>query len=134
MEKVSLKPDHLLMDPDFEGYKLSLEALSVRSTPLETPIMIKCPGEEQVQFNRWTASDVKFCNHSGLSLQYSFFHAKLFGQSNLLVMDPFDVTGETIFLVNSGQNVISKVVNYSGNKMLISQLSPMLSKQSMLSL
>lgn len=51
MENISLKPDHLLMDPDFEGYKLSLEALSIRSTPLQTSIVVKSPNDDQVNDN-----------------------------------------------------------------------------------
>ena len=48
MEKVALKPDHLLMDPDFEGYKLSLDPVPVHSTKLESPLEVRNAGDDQV--------------------------------------------------------------------------------------
>jgi hypothetical protein len=32
------------------------------------------------------------------------------------VTDPFDLTGETVFLVHPGESVVAKVVNYSGER------------------
>jgi hypothetical protein len=48
MEKVGLKPDHLLMDPDFEGYKLSLEPVAVRQSKLASPFVARTPSDDQV--------------------------------------------------------------------------------------
>ena len=49
MEKVALKPDHRLMDPDFEGYKLSLDPVPVHSTKLESPLEVRNAGDDQVK-------------------------------------------------------------------------------------
>ena len=48
MEKVALKPDHVLMDPDFEGYKLSLDPVPVHQSKLESPIHVRPTNEDQV--------------------------------------------------------------------------------------
>jgi hypothetical protein len=69
MEKVPLKTDPLWMDPEFEGYKLSLEALPVRSGPLQRPVPVKVPSDEQVR----TADSSDSMNRSNVQLSVSVF-------------------------------------------------------------
>lgn len=54
MEKVALKPDHHLMDPDFEGYKLSLDPVPVYRTSLESSLELRLANEEQVLYPKST--------------------------------------------------------------------------------
>lgn len=62
-----LRPSRHLINANFDGYKLSLEPIPILKTPL-------------------TASPRR-CHTS--DDQYSFLHAKLFSQHNLLVKDPW---------------------------------------------
>jgi hypothetical protein len=48
MEAEKLKVDHDLMNPDFEGYKLSLESVPCFATSLEKDLKVRSCGEEQV--------------------------------------------------------------------------------------
>jgi len=50
MEKVALKPDHKLMDPDFEGYKLSLDSVPVHHTKLDSSLEVRNHSDDQVIF------------------------------------------------------------------------------------
>lgn len=73
---VELKPNRLLLDPNFDGYKLSLQ---------EIPI-IKRIFKPRV--------DRVLLGHN----QYSVIHAKLFGFHNHLVGDEFDENGSVYFI------------------------------------
>lgn len=64
---IHLRPDRKLIDPKFDGYKLSLDPVPVIKTPITTPPR-RCHTNED---------------------QYSFLHAKLFSLHNLLVKDPW---------------------------------------------
>lgn len=92
MEKVPLKPDHLLMDPDFEGYKLSLEPVPVRKTKIQGTLEPRSPSDDQ----------------------FSFLHAKLFSGTNLLVADRFDRTSSNVYLLNTSTEIIHKVNHFAG--------------------
>ena len=48
MEKVALKPDHQLMDPDFEGYKLSLDSVPIYQQKLDSPLEVRTASDDQV--------------------------------------------------------------------------------------
>ena len=85
MKTAHLQKDRDLLDPNFSGYKLSLESVSV--SPLE------------------------LCPSSGSSPQepgpgeYGYLHAKLYGEHNHLVVDPWSTavywisrTGELLTL------------------------------------
>uniref|UniRef100_A0A2A4JWX4 NudC domain-containing protein 1 n=1 Tax=Heliothis virescens TaxID=7102 RepID=A0A2A4JWX4_HELVI len=65
---VELRPNRRLLDHDFEGYKLNLQALPHFSHDLVTPVDRVYPDE----------------------VQYSFVHAKLFALHNHLVLDYWD--------------------------------------------
>ncbi len=87
MNRIELKPDRSLLDPNFESYKLSLDALPVFNTG-SVDVVSQTPAEEQ----------------------YSYVHAKLFSQNNNhLVRDPF--TG-SVYVVDA--NAVSKVL-YGGS-------------------
>ncbi|XP_050301405.1 nudC domain-containing protein 1 isoform X1 [Anthonomus grandis grandis] len=68
LKTLELKPDRLLMDSNFDGYKLSLDDLNVSKKTLEIPI------------DRTVLA----------SSQYGLLHAKLFGLHNSLFGDRFD--------------------------------------------
>lgn len=65
---IHLRPNRNLIDPKFDGYKLSLDPVPVLKTPLTAPPR-RCHTSED---------------------QYSFLHAKLFSLHNLLVKDPWN--------------------------------------------
>ncbi|XP_013187971.2 nudC domain-containing protein 1 [Amyelois transitella] len=65
---VELRPDRRLLDHEFEGYKLNLQALPHYTFKLESPVDRVFPDE----------------------IQYSFIHAKLFALQNHLVLDYWD--------------------------------------------
>ncbi|CAB3258959.1 unnamed protein product [Arctia plantaginis] len=65
---VELRPDRRLLDYDFEGYKLNLQALPHYTYDLSAPVDKVYPDE----------------------IQYSFIHAKLFALHNHLVLDYWD--------------------------------------------
>ncbi|KAJ8734445.1 hypothetical protein PYW08_013695 [Mythimna loreyi] len=67
---VELRPNRRLLDHDFEGYKLNLQALPHFSHKLPSPVDRVYPDE----------------------VQYSFVHAKLFALHNHLVLDYWDYT------------------------------------------
>jgi hypothetical protein len=81
MHKLSLTPERALLDPNFESYKLSLDSLPTYSTSDSDGLDVhaRSPNEDQ----------------------YSFLHAKLFGQNNnLLVSDPFTDGGDAVHVVD----------------------------------
>ncbi len=49
MEKVALKTDHQLMDPDFEGYKLSLDSVPIYQQKLDSPLEVRTANDDQVK-------------------------------------------------------------------------------------
>lgn len=65
---VELRPNRRLLDHDFEGYKLNLQALPHYTQELVSPVDRLYPDE----------------------VQYSFIHAKLFALHNHLVLDYWD--------------------------------------------
>lgn len=64
---IDLRPSHLLLNPNFDGYKLSLEPIPILKTELSTSPR-----------RLFTSDD-----------QYSFLHAKLFSLHNHLFRDPW---------------------------------------------
>ena len=83
MKVVPMKRDRDLCDPNFGGYKLSLEGVAVQSSNIRT-------GPRHVQPN---------------SEQYSFLHAKLYGEHNHLVADSWSRGGEVYFVSGEGSVV-----------------------------
>ena len=65
MATVDMKVERDLLDSNFEGYKLSLDSIPCYKTELETKLHSKTLSDDQ----------------------FSFFHAKLFASSNVLVQD-----------------------------------------------
>lgn len=64
---INLRPLHTLLNPKFDGYKLSLDPVPVLKTPLPSPLR-----------RVYTNDD-----------QYTFLHAKLFSLHNHLFRDPW---------------------------------------------
>lgn len=62
---INLRPSHSLLNPNFDGYKLSLEPVPVLKSPLPSPLRRVFTNEEQ----------------------YTFLHAKLFSLHNHLFRD-----------------------------------------------
>ncbi|KAJ8943764.1 hypothetical protein NQ318_011976 [Aromia moschata] len=73
---IELCPNRLLLDPNFDGYKLSLQ--EIRSNKLELTKQV-----DRILLN---------------SNQYTLLHAKLYGLHNHLIGDPFDETGSVYFV------------------------------------
>jgi len=71
MKSFHLTPDSLLLNPDFEGYKLSLDSLPSYETPL-----LSCP-PLQVKLD---------------ASQYSVQHLKTYGNQNCLHLNPWNQT------------------------------------------
>ncbi|XP_030749316.1 nudC domain-containing protein 1 [Sitophilus oryzae] len=76
---LEIKPNRLLLDSSFDGYKLSLEEIPVSRKNLETPV-------DKILLN---------------SSQYSFLHAKLFGLHNHLISDKYDGFNSVYFIDKS---------------------------------
>jgi len=74
MKHFQLKPDFHLLNPDFEGYKLSLDALPSYVTPLDSHAPL------QVHLD---------------NSQYSVQHLKTYANRSSLVLNPFD--GSLVF-------------------------------------
>ena len=83
MTGVQLRKDRDLLDPNFSGYKLSLESVSVSS--VEVPA--SCGAEHQQP-------------QSG---EYGYLHAKLYGEHNHLTVDPW--AGGVYWLSGTGEVV-----------------------------
>lgn len=64
---IDFRPSHLLLDPNFDGYKLNLEAVPILKAPLAV-----------APHRKFTSDD-----------QYTFLHAKLFSLHNHLIGDPW---------------------------------------------
>ena len=81
MKFIELKRNGDLCDPEFGGYKLSLAGVGVSSVavPAVAGVQHKQPGSEE----------------------FSFLHAKLYGEHNHLAWDPWD-TCETVYWVAAG--------------------------------
>ncbi|KAJ0180851.1 hypothetical protein K1T71_002936 [Dendrolimus kikuchii] len=79
---VELRPDRRLLDHDFEGYKLNLQALPHYTHKLTAPVDRVYPDE----------------------IQYSFVHAKLFALHNHLVLDYWDYSF-SYYYIDSKQQV-----------------------------
>ena len=88
MEKVKLQVRHELVDPDFEGYKLSLEPLASFESELEGHTLTARPADDD---------------------QYSYLHSKLFSGNNAVVNDPFD--DSAAYIVDPEQEAILQVVD-----------------------
>lgn len=72
---VELRPDKKLLDPQFDGYKLSLEHVQSHRSSLPSKPDVVVPSDDQ----------------------YSFLHTKLFGTHNKLFADPWT---ETIYYID----------------------------------
>jgi len=92
---LELKPDRLLMDSNFNGYKLSLEELRHSSKSLQTPV------------------DKTFLKSS----QYSLLHAKLFGLHNHLIVDQYD-NFASLYFVDQQFNVQKIYVDTVSNELV----------------
>lgn len=79
---VELRPDNKLLDPNFDGYKLSLAPVPTHCSPLPDKPDGVIPGGDQ----------------------YSFLHTKLFGLHNKLFMDPWT---ECIYYIDENWKVHS---------------------------
>ncbi|KAL0850645.1 hypothetical protein ABMA28_012398 [Loxostege sticticalis] len=73
---VELRPDRRLLNHDFEGYKLNLQALPHFSCGLPSPVNRVYPDE----------------------VQYSFIHAKLFALHNHLILDYWDYSHKYYYI------------------------------------
>lgn len=71
-----LRPDRSLLNPDFNGYKLSLDKIPVLKKEFDTSVDRVLPNNEQ----------------------YSLLHAKLFGLHNHLYTDHFDQQNAVYFI------------------------------------
>lgn len=82
----SLRPDRTLLNPSFEGYKLSIDALNVSSTTLPSAVTEVPIGDE---------------------LLISFQHMRAFGNLNHLVFDSWTDGGknEAVYFVNEKYEV-----------------------------
>lgn len=90
----SLRPDRELLDPKFEGYKLSLDPLHLSSTTLVSAV------------NNVTLRD---------ELLISFQHMRAFGNLNHLVVDPWIDGGKTeaVYFVDENYDVQRAAVKVS---------------------
>lgn len=78
---VELRQDRRLIDPNFDGYKLSLETIPTIKHELTSPPLRAKPSEEQ----------------------YSFLHVELFSLHNHLVQDPWDRL--SVYFINAQGSV-----------------------------
>lgn len=85
---IELRPNRDLLNPDFEGYKLSLEKIPIYKHELEASIEKILPDNEQ----------------------YSLLHARLFGLHNHLYHDQFN-TESNIYFIDSNWNVQNIIIN-----------------------
>jgi len=80
----ALQVEKSLMNPDFEGYKLSLESIATFTKKFPEPVKPHSLGDDQ----------------------YSYVHAKLFATHNVLSRNRFD---DSIYLLGDGGNRIYRV-------------------------
>lgn len=85
---IELRPNRSLLNPNFEGYKLSLEKIPIYKHELESSIEKILPNNEQ----------------------YSLLHARLFGLHNHLYYDHFN-TESNIYFIDNNWNVLNIVIN-----------------------
>lgn len=85
---IELRPDRNLLNPDFNGYKLSLEKIPVFEKELQTAIERVLPNSDQ----------------------YSLLHAKLFGLHNFIFTDYFYSTS-SIYFIDGNWNVLKVIIN-----------------------
>ncbi|CAG9770573.1 unnamed protein product [Ceutorhynchus assimilis] len=95
LKTLELKPDRLLMDSNFEGYKLSLEELESSHKNLETPV-------DKTHLN---------------SSQYGLLHAKLFGLHNHLIGDKYD-NYSSVYYVDQQFNIRKTYVDSLSNELV----------------
>ncbi len=97
IQKLELRPDRDLLDPHFESYKLSLdsppifrvgvsESAGPSSASLQTPLRVRQASEDQ----------------------YSFLHAKLFSETNLLTLDSSNP--DLVFLLDAERGGVWRVL------------------------
>ena len=100
METFTLTPDREFIDPNFEGYKLSLDACPTFDLPSS-----QFPAE-------------KLESREPHEDQYSFNHARAFGSTrNLLVADPFHT--DNAYLVDPKGRKIHRVIADTGAPSLV---------------
>lgn len=80
----TMKVEKSLMNPDFEGYKLSLENIATFVKKLPESLKPHSPSDEQ----------------------YSYTHGKVFAAHNVLLQDPFN---EDIYLIGDRGNKIYRI-------------------------
>ena len=84
MEKVPLKTDHELMNPEFEGYKLSLDTIPTYQGDFDRKLGVRLLNEEQ----------------------YSYLHVKHLGGYNCLVQDPFHDENQVFIIDSENESVL----------------------------
>lgn len=97
---LEMRPNRSLLDPNFEGYKLSLETMSkLRQQLAEKPDRV-VPSEDQ----------------------YSFMHAHLFSMQNHLVQDPWE--SNAAYYIDA--NWVVQSIKYNTNTGTFERIRPVL--------
>ncbi|CAG9862120.1 unnamed protein product [Phyllotreta striolata] len=87
---IELNPNRLLLDPNFDGYKLSLQDIPKKRKELTNSV-------DRVLLN---------------THQYSLLHANLYGLHNHLVGDPYDdSTSDSVYYIDSELNICKLYVD-----------------------
>ncbi|XP_061163412.1 nudC domain-containing protein 1-like isoform X2 [Saccostrea echinata] len=89
-DKVELRVRRELLDPNFDGYKLSLDPLPTYTCKLDNGIAFTSLSEDQ----------------------YSYHHAKLFGVHNHLYLDPWNT--DYIYFIDSGWSIVQALSTGAG--------------------
>lgn len=97
---LEMRPDRTLLDPNFDGYKLSLETMSKLRVPLAQQPDRVVPSEDQ----------------------YSFIHAHLFSMHNHLVKDPWESNAAYYIDVNW----VVQAIKYNANTGTFERIRPVL--------
>lgn len=97
---LEMRPDRSLLDPNFEGYKLSLESMSKLRQPLAQKPDRVVPSEDQ----------------------YSFMHAHIFSMHNHLVPDPWE--SNAAYYVDA--NWVIQSIKYNTNSGTFERIRPVL--------
>lgn len=97
---LEMRPDRSLLDPHFEGYKLSLETMSKLRLPLAQRPDRVAPSEDQ----------------------YSFMHAHLFSMHNHLVADPWEPNAA--YYIDA--NLVVQSIKYNTNTGAFERIQPVL--------
>ncbi|KAJ8924547.1 hypothetical protein NQ315_000695 [Exocentrus adspersus] len=90
---IELLPNRLLLDGNFEGYKLSLKEIPIKRRDLSTPV-------DRILLN---------------SSQYTLLHTKLYGLHNHLIGDHFDDTN-SVYFIDSDWNVCKTYLDSFSNE------------------